>query len=245
MLNANGWQQNHSGTPLGPQSYYYPGGSFGGPVPGTHKHLLFWGGYEKWLQNQGNQNVLTSYIPTPEMMQGDFSTDNADNVALCPHGFFQGAPPGGYPGGPWCSDLGGTVLANGATTRRRCRPRLQPGPTSTGSGSTKTYTVDDGAEVSRGIPRSGRGGFGQDLAQGESTPSASTCNGCNYYQPIVNIDNGWIYRVRLDYLLGDNTKIYGSYEQAYSSGLAQGNGAHLYWTPGNAIPFPGGGVTED
>jgi len=49
VLNANGWQQNNTGTKLGPQSYYYPGGSFGGPVPGTHKHLLFWGGYERWL----------------------------------------------------------------------------------------------------------------------------------------------------------------------------------------------------
>src|SRR6185437_13338893 len=53
-LNANGWQQNHAGTPLGAQHYYYPGGSIGGPVPGTHKHLMFWGGYERWLQNQGN-----------------------------------------------------------------------------------------------------------------------------------------------------------------------------------------------
>ena len=54
VLNANGWQQKHAAQALGPQHYYYPGGSFGGPVPGTHKKLLFWGGYEKWLQNQGN-----------------------------------------------------------------------------------------------------------------------------------------------------------------------------------------------
>ncbi len=60
----------------------------------------------------------------------------------------------------------------------------------------------------------------------------------NYYQPIPNINNGWIYRVRLDYQLGANTKIYGSYQQAFDSQLAQGNGAHLYWTPGNAIPYP-------
>ena len=61
----------------------------------------------------------------------------------------------------------------------------------------------------------------------------------------MNVDNGWIWRVRVDYLLGDNTKIYGSYQQAFSSGFAQGNGAHLYWTPGNAIPFPGGGEVEN
>ncbi|HTW60623.1 MAG TPA: carboxypeptidase regulatory-like domain-containing protein, partial [Terracidiphilus sp.] len=95
VLNANGWQQNNNHTPLGPQHYYYPGGSFGGPVPGTHKHLLFWGGYEKWLQNQGNANVLSSYIPTPAMMSGDFSMDDPGNAALCPNGFFQGNPPSG------------------------------------------------------------------------------------------------------------------------------------------------------
>ena len=73
---------------------------------------------------------------------------------------------------------------------------------------------------------------------------ATTLGGYNYYQPIPNINNGWIYRVRIDYQLGPNTKIYGSYQQAYDSQLAQGNGAHLYWTPGNAIPYPGGGESE-
>jgi hypothetical protein len=98
VLNANDWQDNHNGVSQGAQHYYYPGGNAGGPVPFTHKKLLFWGGYEKWLQDQGNQNVLTSYIPTPEMMQGDFTTDNADNLKLCPNGFFAN-PTGGYPEG--------------------------------------------------------------------------------------------------------------------------------------------------
>ena len=38
VLNANDWQDNHQGVPQGAQSYYYPGGNFGGPIPGTHKH---------------------------------------------------------------------------------------------------------------------------------------------------------------------------------------------------------------
>ena len=248
-LNANGWQQKHTTpiTPLGPQHYYYPGGSFGGPVPGTHKKLLFWGGYEKWLQNQGNANVLTSYIPTPEMMQGDFSTDNADNVAVCPNGFFQGATPGGYAGNGWCSDLGGTVLAAG--TNNYSAPLPTPTPTgtyTTGSGSsTTTYTTDAGQKFPAGFLDPGSAALAKIWPKANITPSATVCNGCNYYQPIVNVDNGWIWRTRVDYLLGDNTKIYGSYEQAFSSGFAQGNGAHLYWTPGNAIPYPGGGEVEN
>lgn len=43
VLNANDWQSNHQGIPQGPQHYYYPGGNLGGPVPGTHKNLFFWG----------------------------------------------------------------------------------------------------------------------------------------------------------------------------------------------------------
>ena len=242
VLNANGWQQKAAGTPLGAQSYYYPGGSVGGPVPGTHKHLLFWGGYEKWLQNQGNANVLSSYIPTPEMMQGDFSNDNADNNAICPNGFFQGKPPAASGAGPWCSDLGATVLASGSTTA------TLPTPAATGTvniGGTN-YTVDNGQKFpSAAFLDPGAAALAKIWPKATSQSPLSVCGGCNYYQPIENVDNGWIYRVRLDYQLGDNTKIYGSYEQAFSSGLANGNGAHLYWTPGNAIPYPGGGEYED
>jgi hypothetical protein len=242
VLNANGWQQKNAGTPLGPQSYYYPGGSFGGPIPGTHKKLLIWGGYEKWLQNQGNANVLTSFIPSPEMMQGDFSNDNADNTALCPNGFFPGAPPGGIGNGSWCSDLSGTILANG--TGNYSAPLPTPAPTGTYTSGTTVYTTDAGQKFPAGFLDPGAAALAKIWPKATSTTPLSTCNGCNYYQPIVNVDNGWIYRIRADYLLGENTKIYGSYEQAYSSGLAQGNGAHLYWTPGNAIPFPGGGEEE-
>lgn len=242
VLNANSWQAKNQvpQVPLGAQHYYYPGGSFGGPVPFTHKKLLFWAGYERWLQNQGNQNILSSYIPTPEMMQGDFSMDNADNAALCPKGFFQGKPPGGYPGGSWCSDLGGTVLANGATTT------TLPTPAATGTVQigTTSYTVDNGQKFPGGFLDPGAAALSKIWPAAQANP-AITPQGQNYYAPIDNINNGWIYRVRLDYQLGDNTKIYGSYQQAYSSQLAQGNGAHLYWTPGNAIPYPGGGEPEN
>jgi len=255
VLNANGWQQKAAGTKLGPQSYYYPGGSFGGPVPGTHKHLLFWGGYEKWLQNQGNANVLTSWIPTPEMMQGNFSTDNTDNTTVCPHGFVLGqqnnggvgpqSPSGvfgGVGGTQWCSDLSTAVVAAG-TNNYATLPTLTP--TGTYTSGTTTYNTDAGQKFPAGFLDPGAAALAKIWPKANFTPSATTCNGCNYYMPIVNIDNGWIWRVRADYLLGDSTKIYGSYEQAFSSGLAQGNGAHLYWTPGNAIPFPGGGEVEN
>ena len=230
-LNANDWADNHQGVPKGPQHYYYPGGNFGGPVPFTQHKLFFWGGYERWLQNQGNSNVLKSYIPTPEMLAGDFSTDNPDNLALCPNGFFA-TPTSSYPQGAWCSDLGGTVYADGSSAT--------PSANLASFGSA-------GGNVGQKIPAQFIDPGAQALAKiwpkANANP-ATTPGGYNYYQPIPNVNNGWIYRFRFDYQWGANTKIYGSFQQAYDSQLAQGNGAHLYWTPGNAIPYPGGGESE-
>jgi hypothetical protein len=258
VLNANDWQDKAANVPAGPQHYYYPGGSVGGPIPMTHKHLLGWGGYERWLQNQGNANHLSSYVPTPEMMAGDFSMDNVDNQTLCPNGFYQGAPPGGLTGGPWCSDLATTILANGATTASL--PAVTVGPSGVGAPTTVTvgsnsYTVDYGQKFPTGFLDPGAAALAKIWPQVYTAPgSPSPANGyvapiaalggVNYYHAIPNINDGWVYRLRFDYLWGDNTKIYGTYQQAYNSELASGNGAHLYWTPGNAIPYPGGGEQQ-
>jgi hypothetical protein len=210
ILNANDWQDNHQDVARGDAHYYYPGGNFGGPVPRTHKTLFFWGGYERFLQNQGNANVLKSYIPSPEMLAGDFTADNADNIALCPTGFSATVQ------NQWCNDLTGTTLPDG---------------TAVTNGHIPTQYLDPGAKS---------------LASFWPTANANpstTPGGYNYYQPIDNINNGWVYRLRVDYNLSDKTKLYISYQQAYSAELAQGNGAHIYWTPGNAIPFPGGGIS--
>ena len=226
VLNANDWQSNHQKIPQGPQAYYYPGGNFGGPVPKTNKKLFFWGGYERWLQNQGNSNVLKSYIPTPEMMAGNFTTDNANNRALCPNGFYA-QPKGTFPQGGWCNDLSGTVFPDGTSIPVN---NDQVNPNS--GNKIPSQFIDPGAAALAKI-----------WPAANANP-ATTVGGYNYYQPIPNINNGWIYRFRIDYQLGPNTKIYGSYQQAYDTQLAQGNGAHLYWTPGNSIPYPGGGETQ-
>ena len=243
VLNANGWQQKAGNTPLGAQHYYYPGGNAGGPVPGTHKHLMFWGGYEKWLQNLGSGSVATSYIPTPAMMNGDFSTDDPANVAICTKGFIQGNPQGASGVGNWCNDLGGTTFANGGTHANAAASATLPGQSSYTSGST-TYLTDNGQKFPTGYLDPGSAALAKIWPKATSSTPLSVCGGCNYYQPVPNIPNGWIYRFRIDYQLGDNTKIYGSMEQAYATNLAGSIGAHLYWTPGNAIPYPGGAEIE-
>src|SRR5580704_13819273 len=227
VLNANDWVSNHQTpkTSQGAQHYYYPGGNFGGPVPGMKDKLFFWGGYERWLQNLGNSNVLHSFIPTPEMMQGDFTLDNADNQALCPNGFLKVTSTSKtYDQGSWCRDLSDTILPDGTT------PTLVD-PAHGGYKIPSNFIDPNAAALAKIWPKA------------NLNPGANPA-GYNYWQPIPNVNDGWIYRVRVDYQLGPNTKIYGSYQQAYNSELAIGNGAHLYRTPGTAIPYPGGGETE-
>jgi len=215
IFNANGWQQNHQGIPKAGAHYYYPGGNVGGPVPFTHKKVFIWGGYERFLQNPGNGNILESYIPSPEMLKGDFSTDNADNNVLCPNGFSATAQ------GNWCNNLAGMVLPDGTA--------ITPGPGNTGSIIPSQY-IDPGAQALASF-----------WPKANANPN-TTAGGYNYYEPVVSANDGWVYRIRMDYNLNDSNKFYVSYQQAYSSTLAQGNGAHIYWTPGNSIPAPGGGL---
>lgn len=214
-LNANNWADNHQGIGKAGAKYYYPGGNFGGPIPKTHQKLFFWGGYERFLQNQGNANSLTSYIPSPEMMKGDFSTDNADNNVLCPKGFSATAQ------GNWCNNLAGTTMPDGTA--------ITPGAGTSGAVIPAQYLDPGAAALAAFWPKA-------------NANPATTPGGFNYYEPIININDGWVWRVRMDYNLNDKNKFYVSYQQAYSAQLAQGNGAHIYWTPGNSIPAPGGGL---
>jgi hypothetical protein len=216
ILNANGWAQNHQKVAKAGAHYYYPGGNIGGPIPFTRKKMFIWGGYERFLQNPGNGNILESYIPSPEMLAGDFSSDNADNNILCPNGFSSTAQ------GNWCNNLAGMTLPDGTS----------PTPASAGNTGAiiPSQYIDPGAAALTAF-----------WPKANANP-ATTPGGYNYYEPVQAPNDGWVYRLRLDYNLNDSNKFYISYQQAYSSTLAQGNGAHIYWTPGNSIPAPGGGL---
>ncbi len=212
VLNANDWQSNHAGTPRGAAHYYYPGGNGGGPIPFTHKTLFAWGGYERFLQNTGNANVLQSFIPTPDMMSGNF-TNTAANQTFC-QGMLNSSNTNG------CNDLTGTILPDGTTVGVGARP----------AGMIPSEFIDPGAlSLSSFWPKA-------------NANPATTPGGYNYRQVIPGIHDGWIYRVRVDYNFNQSNQFFVSYQQGYDSQLSQGNGAHIYWTPGNSIPYPGGGL---
>lgn len=221
-LNANDWQSKHQGKPKGGAHYYYPGGNIGGPVPFTHKKVFFFGGAEALLQNQGNASTLTSFIPTPAMLAGNFSLSDPANAKLCPQGF--GSASGAY----WCTSLAGANFID------RTGAVVQATPYA--GGGVNGYTLPAGA-INQNV-----------IALTKLWPTANadpttTPGGYNYYQPVINVNNGYIYRLRFDYAPSENDRAYISYQQGYSKQLAQGNGAHVYFTPAYAIPFPGGGLS--
>ncbi len=220
-INANDWQTKHAAAAAGKPAqagtghYYYPGFNVGGPIPFTHKKLRFWFGYEKDIQNTGNSNVLTSFIPTPDMLSGQFGNTPA-NATFC-----QGTTIGDTVDNG-CNDLTNTVLPNGTTLA---------GGGGAGSKIPAQY-LDPGAKV---------------LASFWPTANvnpALTPGYYNYRQVIPGTVDGWTYRVRVDYSPDPKDQMFISYQQGYTNELAQGNGAHIYWTPGNAIPYPGGGLYQ-
>ncbi len=214
VLNANDWQSDHQGVKKGSAHYYYPGGNAGGPIPFTHKKLLIWGGYERLLQNTGNANSLSSFIPTSDMLSGNFGPTAANAV------FCQGASNINSSQTSGCNDLTGTTLPDGT--------KAGPG-TANGSTIPAQFISPALKALSSFWPAA-------------NANPATTPGGYNYFQVIPGTHDGWIYRLRADYNLSDNTKAYISYQQGYDTAPSQGNGAHIYWTPYASIPFPGGGL---
>jgi hypothetical protein len=212
VLNANDWISDHSGTPKGSAHYYYPGGNFGGPIPFTHKKLLGWFGYERILQNTGNSNRLESFIPTTDMQAGNF-TNTPLNVAFCGGPLTPTATNG-------CNDLTGTVLPDGTVIGQGARP----------AGIIPTQFLDPGAKALASF-----------WPAANANP-ATTSGGYNYNQVIPGTHDGYLFRARVDYNLSDRDTFFVSYQYGQDQAPSQGNGAHIYWTPGNSIPYPGGGL---
>ena len=183
VLNANDWQSNHRGNPRGAAHYYYPGGNFGGPVPFTHKKLRFWVGYERILQNTGNANRLQSFIPTADMMAGNF-TNTAANVTFCQ----------GKQLTPGCDQWMQRSDRNGIARWHDHR---------SGNTACRHYSrefLDPGAKALASF-----------WPAANANPLSSG-SGFNYDQPIPGTHNGYLFRARVDYNLSDKTSFFISYQ---------------------------------
>jgi len=221
VLNANSAYSNANKIARGTAHYYDPGGNIGGPVPFTHKRLLFWFGYEKFIQNTGNATTLTSYIPTSDMLSGNF-TSTAANSALCAGGVFSSTIKGTY-----CNDLTGTVLPDNSIIG--VSPNRPAGIIP--SQFLSTAAGLDGLALTKVWPTA------------NAIPTAAN-DYQNYIKAVPGVVDGYIYRIRGDYNFSDRTKAYVTYQYGTETSPASGGGAHIYWTPGNSIPFPGGELTS-
>jgi len=220
VLNANNWVNDSEGSPKGQAKYNYPGGSVGGPIPFTHKKVLFWFGYERILQNLGGAASVTSHIPTADMMAGNFTATSA-NVAVCPNGIGPGNA------GSYCNDLTGTYLPDGTQIG------VTPGVP---AGHIPAQFLSTGAALNA-----------QALAKvwpkGNVTPTAA--NGyANYFETIPAIHDGYIWRARVDYNFSDNTKVYVAYQYGTDVQPSGPAGTEMYGEDVNSIPYPGGTIIE-
>ncbi len=220
VLNANDWLDNHDAVPRGHASYNYPGGSVGGPIPFTHKKVLFWFGYERILQNLGNAASVISHIPTADMMAGNF-TATSDNLVLCPNGI-SAANNGSY-----CNNLQGTYLPDG--TQIGVTPGVPAGQIPAQFLTTRAAL--NAQALAKVWPKA------------NITPSAG--NGyADYSKVIPAIHDGYVWRGRVDYNYSDNTKVYVAYQYGTDNQPSGPAGTEMYTEATNAIPYPGGTITE-
>jgi hypothetical protein len=158
------------------------------------------------------------------MMAGNF-TNTAANVAFCQGVNLSSAATNG------CNNLTATDPANPLTTGGTVLPDgTIVGQGTSAPGIIPTQFLDPAA-----------------VALASFWPKANanpltTPGGYNYNMPIPGIHNGYVFRARVDYNMSSNTTFFVSYQYAQDSAPSQGNGAHIYWTPGNSVPYPGGGL---
>jgi len=103
-LNSEDSYQKSQGVPKADFHDYYPGGAIGGPVllPGVNfnrkrNKLFFFGGYEYYAQTPPG-NLVQTFVPTPQMLSGDFSQSSLNALGARNYIGLRNAP-AGYPNG--------------------------------------------------------------------------------------------------------------------------------------------------
>jgi Carboxypeptidase regulatory-like domain/TonB-dependent Receptor Plug Domain len=190
------------------ESYYYMGGNIGGPIPKLtrgNQKLFFWGGYEYMRQHPAG-SIINYNVPTVEQLGGDFSNTTINGVP------------------------GTTMVSTGVTLAQQLNnvwgyaygTMYAPPP---GGTSTSVPTADfdpNGVIYAKLLP-------GANVA-----PNAG--DGWNNYQYVQHVpQNRWEATGKVDYAIGDNTKLTGSYTRQIE------NDQHpvgIWWTPPWTLPYP-------
>lgn len=198
-LNANDWLNNASGIKQPANSYYYPGGSIGGPViiPGTNfnksrQKLFFFTGFEYYKQTL-DTGLLRATVPTAGEINGDFSPAEVAKEGTITA---SGKAPGQL--------KSSAVTAFGGTTIPAC---TTPG---------QTGCIDSNMQALMKLFPS-------------PNADPNTTGGYNYVQSEIFGQNNRQWVIRGDWNISDNTKVFVRYNyqrevQQFPVGLWWRNG---------------------
>jgi hypothetical protein len=214
-MNSQDWLSNHFGLPHPNDSYYFPGFNIGGPVliPGTdfnrnRKKLFFFFGAE-WMRQNVDLGVHSNSVPTAKMRTGDFSE--------LTQGYYA-------PGtGPSDVNLVPSSSAAAQATYNCCGAPIPLNGISN-TGVINPSLIDPGGQILMNLyPLPNR------------DPKAN--DGFNYVSDIVNPQHRTQQRLRVDYDISDNTKLYTVFNHEDETFPFP----YITWWGGNqttAVPYP-------
>lgn len=226
-----------------PENYYYMGGNIGGPVPFLNKgrqKLFFWGGYE-YMRQHPAASVINYNVPTQQQL----GLDTSASQTFCPNdpngcavfnpaavpagaasqwGFAYGSPYNPPPGS-YQTDASGNRTCGG-TGQPTCSVWVVP-----------SASIDPSiCGVTSGPCSSTTGGLRNLYPAPNITPSAA--NGWNNYGFVnQSPQNRWEATFKIDYALGDNSKISFSYAKQNETDY---HPTAIWWNPPWTLPYPGG-----
>jgi hypothetical protein len=190
------------------ESYYYVGGNVGGPIPFLSKgrqKLFFWGGYEYMRQHPAG-SIINYNIPTAEQLSGDFSNTTINGVP------------------------GTTPVSTGVTLAQQLNSTwgfAYGGMYAPPPGTTKNVIPSTDFDPNAVI-------YSKLLPKANITPSAG--NGWSNYQYVSSVpQNRWEATGKVDYAIGDNTKLSGSYTRQIET---DSHPVGIWWTPPWTLPYP-------
>jgi len=217
VLNSTDWMVKHLGQAKPDEHYWYPGGQFSGPVPFTHKKLLFFGGYEYYNQifpEQTSGGLIKANVPTISERAGHFDPTLPDNNAAC---LAMSPSVSGY------DPSNGTFDKSGM----RCQPFNVIG---TSSGTVTGINNDD---VSAYLAP-GALALLNEIPKPNRTPTQAL--DFNYVKALQNTNNGYMFHTRVDYDFSDSLKLYVSFNQQKEH---YGQPVMRWWMAGDAVDDPG------
>jgi len=227
--------------------YYYPGGDIGGPVliPGTgfnknRDKLFFYAGFEVMRQQQAGY-LKNYFLPTADMMgqnpakaYGDFTpqylgwsdSNGTKHAGVLGSNFMNAYGTG------WSAPCGNTYDASGnVLTNGGCNGASNNEGGVIGNGSGVVYPGGK-------IPLSMIDPSSLNYWKTYPSPNANSANnsaGANYQVLINPPQNRWELKLRGDYNISDNTKLFFSWNRQDETDQ---NPINIWWTTPGALPYP-------